>query len=373
MPTKPSETASVRRPTLKDVAAVAGVDASLVSKVVTGDIRLTITDATRRRVLAAIDQLGYRPNMRARGLRLSRTYLLGAIFPDLSNPVFIPIVQGAQARAASHGYGLVLGSASGPGASQGLFERMLTDHQVDGLLIASGQVSDARMLELASGSGPVVIVNRSVDGAPNCVVLDDEAGSRLAAKHLVELGHRRIGVVSGPVNGVGDHDSSVRRVNAFAAEARELGATIEEAYSTDWDAGSAMFAARSLLSSHSDLTAIYATTVLLALGVLRFLHDAGYRVPDDISVASLHDVDIAAYTYPPLTTVALPLFELGEVSVDRLLRRIDGGKAEDAALVVGPPTLVVRGSTARVSIPGAPRPTTNARSRARQTRVRPSS
>lgn len=334
------------RATGKDVARLAGVDASLVSKIMNNHPGLSVSPATRERVLAAVAELGYRPSPRARGLRLSKTWTIGAIFPDLRNPVYVSIVEGARSRAAAHGYGFILGTADGPpGAGQEKIEQLLQDEHVDGLIIASGEVSDSRLLKLASGLGPVVIVNRQVPGAASSVLVDDEAGSALAAEHLFGLGHRQIAVISGPRQSRGDNDSSVRRVSAFSAVAASLGASVTEVFAPGWDPGSGLGAACELLTAKPEVTAIYATTVMLAFGVMRAAHRLGLAIPARLSVISLHDTEVAAYVEPPLTTVALPMEELGELAVERLLARIDGHEVGHE-VVPTDPVLVLRESTA---------------------------
>lgn len=336
---------SARRPTLKDVAKLAGVDPSLVSKVLNEDPNLSITPATRERVMSAVAELDFRINVRARGLRLSKTWMIGAVFPDLRNPVYVPIFEGARMEAAKHGYGLILGTADGPpGMSQEPFERLLLDQHVDGLLIASGQVSDDKFMRMASRVGPVLAVNRFVEGHDSSLLVDDEAGCALAAEHLCSLGHRKLAVISGPTETRGDTQVSQRRSDAFTRRAQELGAEVTTVYARDWTSSAGLKSTSELLSRTPGLTAIFTTTVLLALGALRGCRKFQLAIPADISIISLNDTEVAALTEPPLTTIALPLEELGRLAVERLLAKIEGQSVGHEMVPTGP-ELIMREST----------------------------
>ena len=347
--TDESKRPTTKRPTLKDVGRLANVDASLVSKLLNNDPNVSASTATRERVLVAVQELHYKPNLRARGLRLSRTWMIGAVFPDLRNPVYVPIFEGARAQAAKHGYGLILGTADGPpGSGQEAFERLLHDRHVDGLLIASGLVGDEQLRQLASNVEPVLVVNRYVKGVSSSVLVDDQAGCELAAEHLCSLGHKKLGVISGAQSTRGDNESSERRVSAFSKRAVELGGNVTAAYADDWSSSAGLRAASGLLAQRPDITAIFATTVMLALGVLRGSHKLGLLIPQQLSVISLHDTEAAEFTEPPLTTVALPLEALGEIAVERLLQKIEGIEVGHE-VVSDEPKLILRESTSRVS------------------------
>ena len=331
------------QPTLRDVAAVAQVDPSVVSRVLSGDPRLTITPETRRRVLDATKKLEYIPNIQARGFRLRRTWTIGFVLPDVSNPVYVQIVQGAQVRAQEKGYALALSSPLDGQSVDLTFARLLEQRRFDGLLVASGLIADSRMQDLAHGHAPVVVVNRRVNGVDSSVIVDDAAGAKVATTHLLDLGHTKIAHIGGPTN----VDTSIRRRSGFIAATKNhriADPMVVDAGAYPPQAG--YDAAMQILDAPHGITGIFAANVMLALGAIKAARARGRRVPDDLSVVALHDFPLAEFFEPPLTTVALPLRELGAAAVDMLHSRIEGAASEERMLAI-PPRLIMRGSSAR--------------------------
>ena len=331
-----------RQPTLRDVALVAAVDPSVVSRVLRNDPRLNITVETRERVLQAAERLKYRPNAQARGLRLRRTWTIGFVLPDIGNPVYSQVVHGAQARGEEAGYAIAVGIPLARQSVGHAFRRLLDELRFDGLLVASSRRDDEELVALTSGGAPVVVVNRRIAGIENSVVVDDAAGAAVATEHLLELGHTRVAHIAGPP----DIDTSVRRRAGFAASMNVRG--IEEYVvisAAEYRARAGYDAALELLEAAPDVTGVFVANVLLGLGVIRAVIERGLKVPEDVSVVALHDFPIAEFFAPPLTTVAMPLRELGVAAVDMLLRCIDGQPGESLMLDLAP-RLVVRSSTA---------------------------
>src|SRR5262245_31101857 len=330
------------QPTLRDVAARAAVHPSVVSRVVNEDPRLSIAPETRARVLSVIEELGYRPNVIARGLRLARTWTVGFVLPDLGNPVYVSIVGGAQSRLDEAGYAIVLGSPLEGRTIASSLGRLLDERRVDGLLVASATTDDAQLRALAAGNAPLVVVNRRVEGVESSVIVDDTAGAALATQHLLDLGHTRLAHIGGPV----DLDTSTRRREGFdAALARSGVADGVVVSGTSYDAATGFAVARRLLSEHPRVTGLFAANVMTAIGAIRAARDLGIDVPADLSVVALHDFPLVGFTEPPLTTVAMPLEELGAAAADLLLARLAGRPGPSMMLTV-PPRLIVRSSTA---------------------------
>jgi LacI family transcriptional regulator len=330
-----------RRPTLRDVAGIAKVDISLVSRVVNRDASLSILPATRARIEAAIQQTGYFPNVQARGLRTQRTFTIGFLLPETWGPVYDPIVIAAMRRAAEQGYLIVIGSSLEAQFSDRPFERLLLERRVDGLMVASGELSDSGLGAANPGGAPILFVNRRVPGAIGSAVVDDAAGAALATNHLVELGHRRLAHLGGPT-GV---DTASRRREGFldAASRAGLSATVVEI--AGYDAEGGRLAMARILERDSAMTGIVAANMNVAIGAVRAVAEAGLGVPRDVSIVAIHDHPLAAYLSPALTCVRLPLADLGRAAVDMLLARVGGEPLSDV-MVTGEVELVRRESTA---------------------------
>lgn len=328
-----------RPPTLRDVAARAGVDRSLVSKVINNDPRLSIPDRTRERVMRAIEELDYQPNLVARGLRTTQTYMFAFRLPELTNPVYAPIIAGAQRRAMEHGYVIaVMGlDQLAPDANQTQRVR-----RVDGVLLASGTLPDDAVRGLVEIDTPTVVVNRRVDGVASSILVDDEAGSQLATEHLLDRGHRNLAVLTGP-RGI---DTSDRRLEGFQRAVDAVAGTRSEVVHAEGWSGSAGYEAGCELLARSAVTAVFAATSMLGIGLLRAAHEAGRLVPDHLSIVTLHDSDWLNYTVPPLTAVAMPMEALGAAAVDQLLRLVQGESSQASVVTEPGPALVVRESTA---------------------------
>jgi len=330
--------------TLRDVAREAAVDVSVVSRVVNQRPALRIAEATRVRVEKALRDMGYRPNVQARGLRMAKTWTAGFVLPDLMNPFYAPIVEGAEQRASETGYMLVIVRELDRvqlSADEFSFARLIHQGRVDGLLVASGRVDDAILEGLSTADRPIVIVNRRVPGIAGSVVVDDEAGAYVATQHLIELGHRRLGHIAGP-QGI---DNTTRRRAGFERAAHEAGATTVIINGDGWEPGSGYRAAKRLLASRQ-VTGIFATNIMVAAGVVGAAQERGLSVPKDISVIALHDSPVLSFLRPALSTVILPLEQLGRISFEVLLERLRGAPPREI-IVETRPQLVRRDSTDR--------------------------
>jgi LacI family transcriptional regulator len=322
---------------LRDVAAAAGVDASVVSRVLSGDARLSIRPETRQRVLDAASLLNYRPNTAARTLKTARTMAIGMIVTELANQNYATIASGAEERAAAAGYALLVASGSAS-------ERMLDLHgRIDALLVGMATSETPRLNEFAGGGIPALLVNRRETCGIPSVTVDDEAGAALATNHLLALGHRAIGHVAGPQNS----DTGRRRLRGYGRALAESGVEGRPEWVAEapFDEAGGHVATSRLLRLDPRPTALFVANVRAAIGAIAAARRLGLRVPEDVSVVGFHDAPFAGFLEPPLTTVRMPLHEMGRQAVDNLLDLLAGGAVDDV-MVATPPELIVRASTA---------------------------
>lgn len=326
--------------TLNDVAMQAGVDRSVVSRVINNDPKLSVRPETRQRVRDIIERLGYRPNVAARSLRTSRAYMFGLLIPDYSNPVFAEIIKGAERAAGELGYGLMTASSSGVRLSLEHYLNLLGQGRVDGLLLAGEEAGHA-LAQLRATQVPWVLVNRTLAGS-RYVILDDERGGRVAVEHLVSLGHRRIAHLAGP-----EHTDTARRRHAgYLAAMHAAGLPVEPdlVVHADYTPAGGAAALDRLLSLPRPPTAVFVANVASAVGALHAAHAGGRCVPHDLSMIAVHDMPLASHLVPGLTTVRMPLEELGRRALELVAKL--GPDDPIAEVVTEPVEVVVRQSTA---------------------------
>ena len=323
----------------------AGVHASTVSRALNPDTRGRLSAPVVARVLETADRLGYRINAVAASLRTRRSLAVGVLVPDITNPVFPPILLGIEDALREHGYiSVVVNTGNDPERSRGAVEQ-LAARQMDGLILATAQRREP-LIDLCLSRGlPLVFVNRRDDsGRVSAVVNDDGAGIRLATRHLVSLGHRRIGFLGGPQSLSTGFDRRRGFEAAMAAEgaaAEPAGMVEAKAYSRE-----AGWRAANRLLAEGPLTAIVTGNDLLALGCYDALREAGLSCPGDVSVTGFNDMPLVDLVAPPLTTVRIRHHQIGADAVRVLLDIIEHRGRRDAADIVLEPSLVVRGSTA---------------------------
>jgi LacI family transcriptional regulator len=338
------------RATITDVASEAGVHPSTVSRVLNGHAGSTIRLATRERVLAAADVLGYRPSALARSLRLQRTLTLGMLVPDITNPFFSSIIKGAEDAARERGYNLILCNSEDQPEREAAYLQLLRERQVDGVLIASSQMADETIEGLRADSFPFVLVNRAAqDGEDLAVVVDNHAAAVEVVAHLAALGHRRIGHIAGPQNTTTGRD----RREGYEAGVRAHGLAHEAALVVEADAFSEDAGDRALgimLAGPARPTAVFAANDLIAVGMLQRLRRIGVRVPDDLSIVGFNDIPLAGLLEPALTTVRVPQLAMGVAGAHLLIDRLEGRPIGEIRLTL-PTELIIRASSAALATP----------------------
>jgi len=333
-----------RRVTIADVAERAGVDRGLVSKVLNHKTGFSIRESTRHRILQAAADLSYRPSGAARTLRTSRTGAIGVLLPTFTNPIWPIILDAAEAEADRRGYTLLAGIAGDePGTEArrpSRFLELAKGGAVDGLLVAS-TLEDADIVEGLTNT-PWLHINRRPDVSRRHLLLDDAAGIALATRHLIDLDHRKLAHISGPL----DTDSGRRRLQGFRTATEHLDGDFAIA-EAQYDVTSGMSAMRDLLTRRTRPTGVVCANVASAAGALAAAAQAGIDVPGDISVVALHDIVLAQTFRPALTTVRMPLEELGRRAVKLLLDTDPDADIDE--MIPGPVELVERDSTASPS------------------------
>lgn len=337
------------RATIRDVAARAGVSTATVSRVLAGIG--TSRPETASAVRSAVHELRYRPSGVARSLRMRRTRTFGLIVTDIQNPFFPELVQAADIAGRAIGYSILLGSAAHDEQRAMHYLDLMVDRQVDGMIIATSEISRDGWASLAASPVPVVIVNaESGDRTVSVVTSDNEGGMRLATQHLLDLGHRRIAYVRGAESFTAD----VPRLTGFRAACRAAG--IPESDTPELH-GDGQFsggerATTELLRDGPAVTAIACYNDVTAIGALRALRAAGVRVPAEMSVVGCDDISAASWVVPALTTVAQQKAEMGRIAVERLAAFVeDPSLMADPEVTRLPMMLQVRESTGPVAAP----------------------
>ena len=331
--------------TIRDVARLADVHPGTVSRALNPETRGLVNHETAARVLAAADELGYRPNSMARGLKTSRSFTIGVLVPDLTNPLFPPIVLGIDDRLTLDGYTpLLVNTGSDPARERASIEAMLA-RQVDGFIAATARL-DVEPLAVAIARGlPVVLVNRTFeDGSISACTVDDRMGSELAVRHMIELGHERIGYVAGPQNVSTGH----RRYLGFTAAMEAAGLPVPPervSYAGAFTEEAGNRACAEVLRADPSVTAIITANDRLAIGCYDTLAELGLSCPQDISIIGFNDMMFIDRLRPPLSSVRVPQREIGYAAADLLLEQLANDSAPPRELMLEP-TLVVRGSTA---------------------------
>ncbi|OAH13698.1 LacI family DNA-binding transcriptional regulator [Streptomyces jeddahensis] len=335
------------RARLVDVARVAGVSKATVSKVLNGRQDLSVRPETRQRVHEAAESLGYRPHSGARALAGASTHALALLVPALANPTYVTIARGAYQRARELGYLSLLAEDFDGQEADESFNDLVQEGRVDGLLIASARPGHPLLDALSRSPVPHVFLNRSVEGSGRNVTMDVARSSVTALDHLHSLGHQAVGHIAGPPGITPSED----RKQAFLQHAEKLGLAAAPVASGDFTEDGGVAATLELLRATADgsrppVTAIYTSSLAQAIGAMGAILKLGLRIPEDISVVGNDDLPIAGHLVPPLTTVAMPLYELGTAAVDALVAAIEGAPMGDV-VVPTEPHLVLRGSTAR--------------------------
>ncbi len=333
------------RVTLRDVARVAKVHPGTASRALNEDTRGLVNEETARRVLEAAEELGYRPNPIARGLKTNRSYTIGVLIPDLTNPLFPPILRGIEDRLEESGYTPLMANTDNDPERERIDWHAMRARQVDGIVAATARRDHELLDELRDSGIPLVLVNRRApDSGLASATADDRKGIRLAVEHLAGLGHTRIAHIAGPL----EFSTGLDRHEGFHEAMRELGLEPDPELVVLTGAFTEAEGARAcaeLLARGASPTAIVAANDLIALGCYDVFAEREIACPGDISVLGFNDMPFAGRFQPPLTTIRIPHYEIGMAAAELMLEHLLNGAAHPGDIRLEP-SLVVRGSTA---------------------------
>jgi LacI family transcriptional regulator len=327
---------------MKDVARLAGVSVQTVSVVVND--KAVVSADTRDRILAAIDELGYRPLAAARSLRTGLTRTIGLMVADITNPFFARMADAVEDHAHAAGFNVILYNTHSDPERERTYLHIAAQRWVDGMLFVTTTDTLHGLRALQDAGIPVVAIDRIPSGYDGpSVILDNTRTGAMVAEHLLDLGHERLAHICGPL----DLRLSIERLESFQAaiRARGLEPLPHAVGDAAWSCRSGYDAMRQLLERAPAPTAVFASNDRLAIGAMRAIVERGLHIPDDISIVGVDNIELAPYQCPPLTTVRQSLTDVATLATKILLALVKGDEPERTR-VVFEPQLMVRESTA---------------------------
>ncbi len=326
-------------PTLKDVADLAAVSEATVSRVLNNNPK--VAEELRSRVLEAVRSLGYQPNRAARRLRASSSDVLGLIISDIENPFFISVVRGVEDTAYAHQMSVVLCNTDEDPAKQQMYLQVMQAEQVAGLIISPTSASKD-FTELQRLKIPIILLDRrAANFEADAVTIDNVNGAYLAVRHLIDIGYERIGIIGGSPH----LTTGQERYEGYRKAMTTAGLKIDERLIKvgDFKTESGYRLAQEFIAAAKPPQAIFVANNLMTLGALRAMREQGVRIPQDIALVGFDDMPWSSELCPPLTAVSQPTYELGQETVQLLLRRLADPNAPIRTVTLQP-RLVVRES-----------------------------
>jgi DNA-binding LacI/PurR family transcriptional regulator len=334
----------IRHPSIKDIAKLAQVSHSTVSRALQNSP--LVSEKTAENIRRIARESGYRASAVARGLVTRRTETIGLVVTTIADPFASEVVSGIEQAAHDHGYSVFLAESNAEPEREKKMVQQLAERRVDGILVTSSRVGALYLPLLSEMEVPIVLVNNQHPGAfVHSVMIGNLEGSRAAATHLVELGHRRIAYLGDQFG----YQSDTERFAGYreALESAGIPFLPELVVHGDGKPEKAMTAMEDLLALPEPPTAVCCYNDMSALGAMRSIHLRGLRVPEDISVVGFDDLFLASYTQPPLTTVRQPMRRMGQLAMESLFTLMSGEESEIRIRVNA--ELIVRQSTARLT------------------------
>jgi LacI family transcriptional regulator len=329
--------------TIKDVARIAHVSNTTVSRALNNQSR--IRNETKERILSIAKELNYRPDFIARSLVMKRTNTLGLVITTIANPFYTELAQGIEATARKLGYNIILCSTQSDLSTERLDIDMLRSKGVDGIILTSAHMGDPNIVELAEEGFPIVLVNRRtydsmVKGLVDYVGIDNIQGGFWAVEHLIKLGHRRIGIIGG------SSESSVgfERLEGGKRALTAYGLKQIDDYFLEGDflKESGYRGGMKFIKMADPPTAIFAANDYMALGTYQAVMEEGLKVPEEIAIVGFNDIEFTSMKGVELTTIGQKKYEMGALSVENLVERIEGRKVHPPQEIILKPELIIR-------------------------------
>lgn len=311
---------TTRPVTIEDVARVAGVSRQTVSRAMND--KDEISPATKEKVLAAIEKLGYRPNRLAQGMVTQRTGTVGLVVPDITNLFFPEVARGVQDAGRLHDYNVLLCNTDDDPREEMKTLRSLAAQRVDGIIMISSCADAAELASFIESYAPLVILNRRIEHPHvSSIMVDNMRGGFLATEHLISLGRRTVGMIASKAY----KHSRMRRVEGYRQALLHYSLTPDDNLIVGGDATlkGGYDAMRQLAAQAQEVTAVFAYNDLIGLGAIRACHDLGKRVPADVAVIGFDDIGMAAMSNPSLSSIRIDKYDLGRRAMQRLLDMLD--------------------------------------------------
>lgn len=329
--------------TIRDVARLAGVSHQTVSRVIND--KSEIRPDTRQRVLQAMQELGYRPSRIAQSMNTRRTFTVGMVIPSIANPYFSEMVRGVQNFAEARGYNVFLANTDWNPTKEKQMLYSLADHSVDGVILCSARLPDEDLIAFAERHGPLVLSGRHLHHRGiSLVEQDHDQGGQVAVEHLVQQGHTCIGVLTGP--STPPTMSNALRALAIIRAIRDCGLQMHEEWIVpgEMNPEGGYQSTRWLLPAHPEITALICHNDLVAIGAMHACRELGLRVPQDCAVVGHNDISLAAMVNPPITTVRVDRYKLGQELMRRALKMVDDPEGDHPPLILPVDGLIKRES-----------------------------
>jgi LacI family transcriptional regulator len=333
--------------TISDVAKLAGVSKTTVSRFLNDKSAGNMTEETKHKIMEAVECLNYKPNNIARSLKGKQTKAIGFIVHDISNPFFQPLVSGVESVLYQSGYSLVLCNTNLDLNEELLCLDTLAQRQIDGILLAGLDISVEHLKDFKADI-PIVLLERQVDeDSYDIVSVDNFKGAYIGVEHLIQLGHKKIAHVTG------NERSRVakERVEAFCKCLHDYGMSVDSNYiiKGNYKLESGYEAMKRLMLLSNKPTAVFFGNDNMAVGGMRYLFENNIRIPDEISIVGFDDIIISSMITPPLTTIRQPIYQMGRKATSILLDRVNKKNSDKKENIILEPSLIVRSSTKKLN------------------------